>query len=115
MATTQPFCHWKFQGLLDHTVNLADQFELNPAFKASTLPSLGLLDSSNQIRYFGINNQPQDEHRHPWEILKQHVEDLNKKDSNSTRYKFLYITRHGLGYHNVFEAQVGKDAWSVSI
>lgn len=32
----------------------------------------------------------------------------------ASRYKLFFVVRHGEGYHNVKEAQVGRAEWEVS-
>jgi hypothetical protein len=114
MASELSSCHWKFQGLPEFTVSFADKFQLDPTFKATTLPGLGLIDKIYETDHPNALNDAWKVDRKPWENFKTYVEHLNKQNPTNTKYKVLYITRHGLGYHNVFEAQVGKKAWDVS-
>jgi len=43
------------------------------------------------------------------------VDKLNEHSAPDEQYKVLYFGRHGEGYHNVAEAQYGREAWDVSI
>lgn len=38
---------------------------------------------------------------------------LNKEASDRARYKLIFVIRHGQGFHNVKEAQVGREDWEV--
>ena len=114
IMTAEQSCHWKFQGLPEFTVSFADKFHLDPAFKATTLPGLGLVDKTYETDHSNSLDDAPKMDRKPWENFESYVEHLNNKAARNTNYKVLYITRHGLGYHNVFEARVGKKAWNVS-
>ena len=113
-AEQQATCHWRFQGLPEFTVNLADKFQLDSNFKATTLPGLGLIETTYETNSSGALNDGREPERKPWEKFKSYVEHLNSQSPDTTKYKVLYVTRHGLGHHNVFEAQVGREAWNVS-
>lgn len=102
-------CHWSFSGL--PIFNFADNYANDSAYKATTLPGLGLTDSFE--REYGFNNPLIDSNKKPWENFKIYVDYLNEQNPDTTQYKVLYITRHGLGYHNAFETQVGREAWNV--
>jgi broad specificity phosphatase PhoE len=107
MEATQQVNQWTFKGLDNYFVNFADQFELDSSIKASTLPNLGLIERI----YDSVGNTEED-NLEPWERLTKHIKLLNANAPTNTQYKLLFITRHGLGYHNVFEAKVGKSAWN---
>lgn len=109
MSVELPLWHWKFSGLPDAFFNYAENFETDPTYKATTLPRLGLKKNFNQsIDVYATLSKP-------WESFTAWVENLNEQSPDSIEYKVLYITRHGLGYHNAFEAQVGREAWNVSL
>jgi hypothetical protein len=92
--------------------DFAAKFEQDPTYKVTTAPGLNLIED-----FEGVHNIKVPQHAHsnlkPWENLKAYVQYLNGQSHDSVYYKVLYITRHGLGYHNIFEEQVGRDAWNV--
>ncbi|KAK1833927.1 histidine phosphatase superfamily [Podospora conica] len=63
-----------------------------------TLPGLGLIEGS-----FGETNRG-------WAGFPDYLDQLNS-ESDQVRYKLVFATRHGEGYHNVKEAEVGTAAW----
>ncbi|QSZ31660.1 hypothetical protein DSL72_001227 [Monilinia vaccinii-corymbosi] len=46
-----------------------------------------------------------------WERFENHVIKLNNQAPENVQYKVLYLGRHGEGYHNIKETEVGKEAW----
>ncbi|KAJ8059871.1 hypothetical protein OCU04_011500 [Sclerotinia nivalis] len=46
-----------------------------------------------------------------WERFEYHVVKLNNQTPANVKYKVLYLGRHGEGYHNIKETEVGKEAW----
>ncbi|KAM0185316.1 hypothetical protein ACHAPC_005176 [Botrytis cinerea] len=46
-----------------------------------------------------------------WERFENHVVKLNNQTPKNAQYKVLYLGRHGEGYHNIKETEVGKEAW----
>jgi hypothetical protein len=71
---------------------------------------------------FGLLNRtyPSDKNFDPksektqWERFENYVAQLNKKAAKGESYKVLFSARHGEGYHNVEEAEVGSPLWDVS-
>lgn len=51
----------------------------------------------------------------PWQRFESYVHGLNKSGPASVRYKIVFLTRHGIGYHNLMEAKVGTEAWDVRL
>lgn len=47
-----------------------------------------------------------------WSGFSDYLDQLNS-ESDQVRYKLIFATRHGEGYHNVKEAEVGTAAWEV--
>ena len=45
--------------------------------------------------------------------FENYINDLNARSAGKVQYKLIYLARHGQGYHNVKEAQVGRLAWEV--
>jgi hypothetical protein len=107
-------CHWAFSGRPDVTFNYAAEFERDSTYKATTLPGLGLIETFDGLDGFAASIDTKETNRRPWDRFKSYVHYLNQESPDTTSYKVLYITRHGLGYHNAFKAQVGSDAWNVS-
>ena len=46
-----------------------------------------------------------------WSTFSQHIQDLSDSSSDTTRYKLLYLARHGQGVHNVAESTYGTAEW----
>lgn len=116
LAARDPICSLKFQALSGYFVDLSEKAQHNSSFRAVTLPELGLIDrqyddDENTTAIFGGKNGSSSG---PWQRFRDHVDYLNEQSEESTSYKVLYITRHGLGFHNTYEADVGQDAWNVS-
>ncbi|KAI8186378.1 putative phosphoglycerate mutase [Colletotrichum sp. SAR 10_65] len=79
----------------------------SPGGKATTQAGLGLLDKA-----FGDATQRQESgDTKPWDRFAAHVNRLNDESPDGVNYKVLYLTRHGLGYHNVQAAKVGTAEW----
>ena len=76
----------------------------------TTLPGLGLID-----RVYETDEafDPRRE-KHGWERFAHYLDHLNETGGGTAVYKLLYAARHGEGYHNVKEAEVGTAAWEVS-
>lgn len=111
MATRNPAtCHFKFQALSGFFVDYVTEAQRDPSFRVTTLPRLGLTEREYETdRLFdGAGHGAK-----PWDRFKKYVEHLNTQSPEGTTYKVLYITRHGYGYHNAYEAKVGREAWNV--
>ncbi|KAJ2901815.1 histidine phosphatase superfamily [Zalerion maritima] len=85
-----------------HYLGIADK---SPGHKVTTQPSFGLLDFS-----YGDENPSS---KKPWERFVNHVKKLNSESPSNVAYKIVFLTRHGLGLHNVQEAKVGVEAWNL--
>lgn len=72
------------------------------------MPGLGLID-----RVYETDEEfdPQRE-KTAWERFAHYLDHLNRPGSRAM-YKLLYAARHGQGYHNVMEAEVGTALWEV--
>lgn len=46
-----------------------------------------------------------------WETLMKDFEQLRKEADTNTRYKLLFLGRHGQGYHNLAILKYGQEAW----
>src|ERR1700712_3578929 len=46
-----------------------------------------------------------------WERFANYVRNLNSTAPKGTTYKVIFLGRHGEGWHNVEEAQVGGKLW----
>ncbi|KAK2062088.1 phosphoglycerate mutase [Colletotrichum caudatum] len=103
-APTSPVCRHKFTILPEYFVDYYKLAERSPRGKATTQPGLGLLDKpfGDEAGELGAK---------PWERFAAHVNRLNAQSPDGVDYKVLYFTRHGLGFHNVQEAKVGRVEW----
>lgn len=115
MLTKSSTCKWAFKGVPEITIDFAERHRLDRTFQATTLAGLGLLNRQYELEDNAASHESESAGTQPWERFQLHVKRLNDLDPGRTVYKMLYITRHGLGYHNVFEAQVGREEWNVSL
>ena len=110
-TTESAMCHFQFRAVPEIFVDYAEKANQDATFRATALPSLGIIERS----YPTDDPVASEQIKLPWERLKSYIEHLNEQESGRASYKVLYITRHGLGYHNVFEAEVGREAWNVKL
>ncbi|GKT44430.1 putative phosphoglycerate mutase [Colletotrichum spaethianum] len=103
-APINPVCRYKFTILPKYFVDYYQVADKSPNGKATTQPNLGLLDKP-----FGDAASEADST--PWERFATHVNRLNAESPDDVAYKVLYLTRHGLGFHNVQAAKVGTAEW----
>ncbi|TIC97294.1 putative phosphoglycerate mutase [Colletotrichum higginsianum] len=103
-ASADPIHRYKFTILPEYFVNYYQVAEKSPGGKATTQPSLGLLDKP-------FEDATNDAGAKPWERFTAHVNRLNAESPEGVEYKVLYLTRHGLGFHNVQAAKVGTTEW----
>ncbi|OHF02361.1 phosphoglycerate mutase [Colletotrichum orchidophilum] len=104
-ATSGPVCQHKFTILPEYFVDYYKAADESTNGKATTQPNLGLLN-----REFGDAAAVAGEAK-PWERFAAHVNRLNAESPDGVDYKVLYLTRHGLGFHNVQAAKVGTAEW----
>ncbi|KAH7359245.1 histidine phosphatase superfamily [Plectosphaerella cucumerina] len=107
MSNKEAVCNLRFRLVPGFFTNLTERAQQDPTAKLTTLPSLGLLDKSAWPD--NVAEATSNEGKASWELLADHVAHLNSESPGSTKYKVLFITRHGQGYHNTFEA---KSHWS---
>ncbi|KAF6789411.1 phosphoglycerate mutase family protein [Colletotrichum sojae] len=111
-APTQRTDRYKFTILPEYFVDYYKVADASPKGKATTQPLLGLLDQEHQPAAAGGEADAQgSEDAKPWEKFAAHVKRLNDESPEGTQYKVLYLTRHGLGYHNVQAVKVGNAEW----
>lgn len=99
---------WTFEaqtGFFSH-----DQDPSDWSFRATTRPQLGLLKRD----YPTDESLTWSQSDSPWVRFRHYVEQVNLQASPHTRYKVLYLARHGEGIHNVAERQIGKEAWDTT-
>jgi hypothetical protein len=84
-------------------------------FRATTRPGLGLVERSfvTDSDVLTAEGQPRTNVTQ-WQRFMRHVQHLNDEDPNNKQYKMFYVVRHGQGFHNVKEEEVGRDEWNVS-
>ncbi|KAL7916813.1 histidine phosphatase superfamily [Trichoderma velutinum] len=76
-------------------------------FEATTLPGFGLID-----RQYDTDGELDSKHTTThWERFMYFLDHLNKKAGGQTRYKLIFVIRHGEGFHNAKQAQVGSAKW----
>ncbi|KAK1760080.1 histidine phosphatase superfamily [Echria macrotheca] len=78
-----------------------------PSHEATTTPGLGLLPRT----YPTDSDFDPDGTKQPWERFAFYLSHLNQTAPPGTSYKLFYTARHGEGFHNVKEAEVGTEAW----
>ncbi|KAI1463956.1 phosphoglycerate mutase-like protein [Daldinia caldariorum] len=78
-----------------------------PSFRAKTLPNMGLIN-----RVYGTDAvfDPKGE-KSQWERFVHYLESSNKNANDGVQYKLIFLIRHGQGYHNLKEAEVGRQQW----
>jgi len=77
----------------------------------TTLPGLGLISQPYESdRTFDPDGDNTD-----WERFAAYLDHLNRNSHPGTKYKLIYAARHGQGYHNVKESEVGTEAWEVCV
>ncbi|KAJ8105662.1 hypothetical protein ONZ43_g7338 [Nemania bipapillata] len=78
-----------------------------PAHRATTTPRLGLINRSypTDVQFDPANEKTQ------WERFIYFLEQQNKEEKGDAQYKLIFYIRHGEGFHNVKESQVGREAW----
>lgn len=109
-APANPISRHKFTILPEYFIDYYKTADDSPGGKATTQAGLGLLDKA-----FGDTTQRQESgDTKPWDRFAAHVNRLNDESPDGVDYKVLYLTRHGLGYHNVQAAKVGTAEWDVS-
>ncbi|KAF9874533.1 phosphoglycerate mutase [Colletotrichum karsti] len=107
-APTSTVDHFEFTILPEHFINYHEVAKSSPGGKATTQAGLGLLD-----RPFGVTDRNLERRdAKPWDRLAADVNRLNEQSPDGVAYKVLYLTRHGIGYHNVQAAKVGSDEWN---
>ncbi|KAE8414078.1 histidine phosphatase superfamily [Aspergillus pseudocaelatus] len=101
--------HYKFKLMPEFFVNYHEIARQSPDSKVTTQPSFGLIDQPySEPTSTKLDAEP----KKPWERFAAYINQLNAENSGNVTYKVFYLTRHGLGVHNVFEAKVGREAWN---
>ncbi|KAE9576551.1 hypothetical protein CGMCC3_g7407 [Colletotrichum fructicola] len=106
-APANPISRYKFTILPEYFIDYYKTADDSPGGKAMTQAGLGLLHKP-----FGDTAQRQESgDTKPWDRFAAHINRLNDESPDGVNYKVLYLTRHGLGYHNVQAAKVGTAEW----
>lgn len=98
---------WKFETVSDVFFD-PSTIQKDRKDKIETQPSLGLL-----TRSYPSDDQVADDTR-DWTRFYRYVKSLNEAAPEGVEYKILYLTRHGIGFHNIKHAEVGEDEWNVN-
>ncbi|KAI3321445.1 phosphoglycerate mutase-like protein [Xylariaceae sp. AK1471] len=80
---------------------------VGPSYRAITTPGLGLISRTYAT---DADFDPTGE-KTQWERFAYFLEQQNQKGNGNVQYKLIFYIRHGEGFHNVKEAQVGRDEW----
>lgn len=102
---------WKFsvpEGYFDDCVALAAQL---PDGSLTTRPLFALKPRDYPSDGDSSSSTPSD--GRPWARFTKHVAALNRSSPENVAYKIVFVTRHGQGYHNLKNEQVGDEAWDV--
>lgn len=82
-------------------------------------PSTNATSFNFMTTNFGLLNRsyPSDQTLHvhnptQWQSFQHQVTQLNQQAPRGTRYKLLYLGRHGDGFHNDAQAYYGTPAWN---
>ncbi|KAI1773430.1 phosphoglycerate mutase-like protein [Hypoxylon cercidicola] len=81
-----------------------DEEPTGPGYRA---PGLGLIDRTYET---DAAFDP-DSNKTQWERFVHFIEDQNRQEQGQVKYKIIFLIRHGQGYHNLKEAEVGRLAW----
>lgn len=98
---------WKFETVSDVFFD-PSTIQKERKDKIETQPSLGLL-----TRPYPSDDRVADDTR-DWTRFYRYVKSLNEAAPEGVEYKILYLTRHGIGFHNIKHAEVGEDEWNVN-
>ncbi|KAI2467554.1 phosphoglycerate mutase-like protein [Annulohypoxylon bovei var. microspora] len=87
---------------------LHDDEPEGPDFRAHTERDLGLIRRAYETDPKFNQERPNAD---SWERFQYFVEHLNELGQGNASWKLIYLIRHGEGYHNVKEAEVGRAEW----
>lgn len=105
---------WAFQAV----PNIFHDFTEDPTYdpqttKVTTQPLLGLLPRAYPSDHH--DDDGDDTEKKSWTRFAAYVNRLNEDAPSNVRYKVLYLTRHGVGFHNLKHLEVGRKAWDVRL
>ncbi|KAI1270464.1 phosphoglycerate mutase-like protein [Xylariaceae sp. FL1019] len=102
MAEQSMFAYQAIPGFFE-----CDEAPAGPDFRATTTPGLGLIDRTygTDAEFDPMGDKTQ------WERFEYYLASLNKQGDGKVKYKLIYYIRHGEGFHNVKEHQVGTVVW----
>ncbi|KAL7623164.1 putative phosphoglycerate mutase pmu1 [Parahypoxylon ruwenzoriense] len=103
METTRNFIYQAVPGFFYH-----DEEPVGPHFRATTQPGLGLINRAYETDVFF---DPEGK-RTQWERFVYFLEHQNQLAPGVVQYKLVYVIRHGQGYHNVKESEIGRQEWN---
>jgi hypothetical protein len=110
-SSPTPARHLSFEAVPGIFTDFSAACAADPTLKIATQPSLALIDRT----YPSDDPRTSDVSTKPWERLAAYVASLNRDAEKGTSYKVVYLSRHGIGFHNVMQAKVGTEQWDVSV
>ncbi|KAI9147986.1 putative phosphoglycerate mutase [Paramyrothecium foliicola] len=96
---------WTFQAMPGVFADLTEFAAQYPRGKVPTQPRLALIPRE----YPTDGQEPQD--ARDWVRFAAYVRSLNRDAPENVSYKVLYLTRHGVGFHNQKAAEIGTELW----
>jgi|SRR5687768_17938045 hypothetical protein len=107
MATTSK--SWNFTLEPGYFIPFEELQAASPIGRVTTQPQFGLIPRL----YPGDGGD--DDDKRDWSRFERHVRSLNAASTDNVFYKVLYLTRHGFGFHNKKEKEVGTPEWDVRL
>ncbi|KAI1336778.1 histidine phosphatase superfamily [Xylariaceae sp. FL0016] len=102
MSPSRIFTYEAVTGFFEH-----DMEPTGPEFRATLRPGLGLLerDYDTDAAFDPEKKKTQ------WARFVHFLEKKNEDSRGQVRHKLVFLSRHGQGFHNVKEAEVGRHEW----
>ena len=92
-----------------------DQLDLKFDQKNTVIidPSLYINGANFSGSLLGVEHNEDHLQQLAWENLKEKIMGMNKDAEKGTRYKVVFLARHGQGQHNAAEMFYGMEPWEV--
>ena len=101
---------WRFEAVSGVFRDLSQEQHGYEGGKVTTQPSHALVHRSYPSDSHDLSLDQRD-----WPRFSAYVASLNHDAPRGVSYKVLYLTRHGMGFHNQKHAEVGTEAWEVGL